>query len=324
MSCRYYAYQIHSEKFMRGQKLLNENTIKLINAKLVSSNCKGQPIETHASLQAYDINGNTVSSPLYADFDGVGCERDVINLAEIIETEFGLLPEIYFSGNRGFHIMIPLTVGHTHPHRISKMFFETMSKSEFLDKQVYAARHLLRCDGSYHAKSGLYKTKITLDELRLGMDYIRSVSNKSQPERIASQKKDTSSLIRFLHTIIHRVNAEIREEREKNEYRNTNDNTESSFVPNCIREIITNEPLNGEWNETITTLARWFNNKGYQKEDAIAIMFNQDHFNDDQVHVNRVFSSVYRRPSFFGCENNHILQAYCCETCPFNEEELEL
>lgn len=277
----------------------------------------GSDVELHESTHLFDANGGTLASSVYADFDGEGCLSDVIHLMEILKEEFKVLPLIYFSGNRGFHLEYPITIRHTHPHLVSKTFFETLTQSKFLDKQIYAQRHLMRSDGSVHFKTNLHKTGITYDELLGGMNYIKELSEWQQPNRVSFKKQDTRKLIMFLQTVFYKVNEEIKNKRKN--IGGSELNTSKQLTP-CLRFLIENEPQKGEWNETITTLGRWFNSKDYDFYSALDEMFKHSHWVEDEGHVRKVFRSVFRFPSKFGCTNKELLQRHCCITCPFNDE----
>lgn len=319
---RYICYkQPNDSGLTRGHKLLPLDKAIKLKKELLQANINfntSQNCEVHESIQLFDCNGSVLSAPLYADFDGEGCEADVIKLDKIIREEFSVLPLWYFSGNRGYHLIIPMTIRHPYVHRINKMFFETLIQSVFLD-DIYARRKNLRCDGSVHHKTGLYKTGVTIEEIIEGK--ARDIAKVQQPDRVQYVRRDPSKLIRFLHTVIHKVNQEVIEERKR--YEATEGFVPEKTMPNCIRTLIEMVPDDGMWNEIINTVARWFNASEYEMEYALNVMFSESHWLSDEQHVRKVFRCVFRQQSFFGCSSNRLLQEHCCVLCPFNEEELD-
>lgn len=313
---RYFSYQKKDEDFYRCNKLLLIPTLEMMKQSLF-----GTHVELHESTHIFDSNGGTLSSSIYADFDGDGCIDDVIKLMEVIKGEFNLLPLIYFSGNRGFHIEIPMTIRHPQPHLVSKTFFNTLTNSSFLDEQIYTQRHLLRSDGSVHFKTNLHKTGITYDELLGGMELIRKVSSWQQPNRVEFQRQDPRRLVMFLKGIFQKVNEEIKLKRK---IQGSSELSTSKHMTPCLKHLLENEPLDGEWNETITYLGRWFNSRDFDFYSALDVMFEHAHWVEDEGHVRKVFRSIFRDPSNFGCANAEILQRHCCVTCPFNEELYEV
>jgi hypothetical protein len=312
---RYFSYKKKNEDFYRCNKLLPVKKIDEMKAELISMD-----IELHESTHIFDGNGGTISSSIYADFDGEGCFNDLINLLELLKEEFSVLPLIYFSGNRGFHLEYPITVISNMPHLVSKMFFTTLTKSSFLDKQIYAQRHLMRSDGSIHFKTGLHKTGITYDELQQGFEKVKILAAWQQPNRVSFEKQDTRRLIMFLQTILYKVNEEIKHKRRNDG--SSELGTSVDMTP-CLQNLIKEQPQDGEWNETITYLGRWFNSKDYDLYSALDEMFQHEHWLDDEGHVRKVFRSIFANQSKFGCRGIELLERNCCITCPFNEELLD-
>jgi hypothetical protein len=85
-----------------------------------------------------------------------------------------LVIQIGFTGNRGFHISLPQSlIGFGPSKYLAKQmigFWETLIKGCLLpstkfDQSIYKPNGLIRCPGSYHEKTGLYKIMLTADEL---------------------------------------------------------------------------------------------------------------------------------------------------------------
>ena len=138
-----------------------------------------------------DITRCLISGPLYFDIDGDLRTRKVYKelkrcVRRILDwfNEWGLEKremEIYFSGSKGFHVVIPEKVLGISPcenlnvvNRKIALFLKNNLGIDYLDTGIYDRRRVLRLSGSINFRSGLYKIplsfeafdKISLKELR--------------------------------------------------------------------------------------------------------------------------------------------------------------
>lgn len=104
--------------------------------------------------------------------------EDAKNLVYFFKSKFGLAEDqirVWFSGSKGFHIIIPEAVAGIKPMHIQDMKgvlqlivhqLEKQLKLESLDKQaVTSSRRMLRLANSAHHKSGKWKIELTHEEL---------------------------------------------------------------------------------------------------------------------------------------------------------------
>lgn len=102
-----------------------------------------------------------------------GARNDTLTLLNYWQSEFGLSPDdtwIYFSGNKGFHVVIAAaTYGQLEPSEIMgesiKRAAIEMAGSVKIDSVIYENHRIVRVANSKHAKSGLYKIELSYDEL---------------------------------------------------------------------------------------------------------------------------------------------------------------
>lgn len=298
-----------SPNIWKGNKLLSESQIGNVKAAIMNSTN-----EVHESVQRYDQDGNVIYTPLYADFDGSDCDKDVAIYIDLIEREFGITPDIYFSGRKGYHVFINVKVYHPYPHLIAKEFALLLSKkAKTLDLQVYASRHLLRSEGSVHLKSGLHKTRL-FDKGSIGDEkLLRSVCSRLQ---ITSPSVHESRLLNlFLPTILAKVDMEKRLEDEK--YAQVVKENGGDVSP-CIKALLMNQPVPGSNNTIITLMARNMNSIGMDKEDAIAFTLSHEHWSSFHREIRATFNSIWKRPSKFGCAKEPLLKENCDPFCHFN------
>lgn len=299
---------------MTGNNLISEKQINTLLPAL--RNC-----ELFSTIQSFDKDANTLYTPIYADLDGPTAVDDCIDIVSTIENFFGITPNIYFSGSKGFHIVIPFKIMHTIPHEIVKRFFAMLGYWESLDHAVYTGRRLFRMAGSIHYKTGRYKTKIRKEELEFLRDEIVDVCDKQDFTDNCEwiEHKDLSNAIE-------KIKGELSREmhrQDQREHKHQDYNVE--FTP-CMKKIITTRPNDGEWNRSIVTIARFFNRAKVEKNTAINILEKFPHWKVEANHrghdIESIFRSIYRRDSFFSCRGNELLERYCDIFCMFNSEDI--
>ena len=150
-----------------------------------------------------NIESCLISGPLYFDLDGDLRTRRVYkelkrSVRAVINwfKQWGLTEqeiEIYFSGSKGFHVIIPEKVLDIKPsadlNRINKaiaMFLKTEIGVEHLDTGIYDRRRVLRLPGSVNFKTGLYK-------MPLPFDVFDAISLKTLKEAAAVRHIDSRS-----------------------------------------------------------------------------------------------------------------------------------
>jgi hypothetical protein len=302
-----------------GNKLISiEGMNKLKNTLLTSG------VEVHESVQRYDQIGRVLFTPVYADFDGEDKLPDIRLFIDRCREEFKVTPDIYFSGNRGFHLFINVPVSHTHPHLVVKKLMATLLPKENdkapykFDEQMYGSRHLLRSEGSIHFKTNLFKVRVSAPEL----ENIQSIRNKAKKQFVTIPTAHSSiQLELYLNTLYHLVDKDIKEAEEK--YKDIQ-SEQKGEVPPCITSLIANGPVAGENNRILTLIARSFNSCGRPMIDAISEVANHPTWSDKRKDVESVFKSTYKQQSKFGCKNNEVLKRHCDQFCPFNELNIDI
>tara|TARA_R100001480_G_scaffold63449_2_gene75750 strand:+ start:1933 stop:2922 length:990 start_codon:yes stop_codon:yes gene_type:complete len=135
-----------------------------------------------ASIQNYDALGKIISCPLYIDIDSSSLYdawTEAKNTWANLKSDFDIEPHIFFSGSKGFHIIMPFLIQHEFCHEIAGTIAKDYCTD--LDKSVYTSRRLWRCNGSVNAKTGMYKIKVP--SIKLSLDEIVELSKKGEKER---------------------------------------------------------------------------------------------------------------------------------------------
>jgi hypothetical protein len=153
-----------------------------------------QHLTETGSTRGYD--GSCSAPWLWCDLDGDDLDAtlsDARRLAVGILHRYRTLDDeallLFFSGNKGAHIGLPITWGPAPSmafHRTARRFAETLAAVAGIriDTGVYDKVRLFRAPNSWHPKTGLHKRRLTLDEL-LHLDAARVRQLAATPEPFA-------------------------------------------------------------------------------------------------------------------------------------------
>jgi hypothetical protein len=137
-------------------------------------------LETYLNtIQVFDSDIQTDNEPhqsdLFFDIDSSELElalKDSITLSMYFKSYFDIEPKIWFSGSKGFHILIDHRYIGTVPNPIlTKVYmyladyFVSHLKLTTVDLGVYTTPRMWRIPNTINPKSGLYKIPLTLNQL---------------------------------------------------------------------------------------------------------------------------------------------------------------
>ena len=146
-----------------------------------------------------NIDQALLTGPFYLDFDtdidkaqdyrilrrqvvrSMNFIRDYLNVPIVAQ-------RLYFSGYKGFHLLIPEVVWSNQPmYNLNEKYKKLMlaikkySNATFLDTQIYDRRRVFRLPNSINSKSGLYKIAITKEEVTTySLEQIRDLAQKKR------------------------------------------------------------------------------------------------------------------------------------------------
>lgn len=146
-------------------------------------------VKTHKSVK--EFKGKVYCEAVWIDIDyapDVNAARlSAIEIVKRLNADYGIDPDnlvIYFSGNKGFHIAIYNgLVGFTHstailPEQMKSFVKRLTCDIAHVDFIIYEPVRIFRIENSRHEKSGLYKLRITFDELQCELDEIKQLAQK--------------------------------------------------------------------------------------------------------------------------------------------------
>lgn len=248
---------------------------------------------------------NAISS-LYLDFDMEGktddaydglrfqCERVIHVLANIWKIPVNML-QIYFSGNKGFHVVVPHEALGLKPclnindiHKRAAMFFKVQFSADTLDTGIYDRRRLFRLPNSINAKSGLHKVPVTIGQLHeFSREQMTEWAGEPRPFQfvvpryIPEAARQFAGIVRIKET--HKEKPKKKIEIPKKKQR---------MLP-CVDSILRSSIPKGSRNRTMVALASSIMQAGYDFEETLEIIEEWNQQNDPPVSDHEVQVTVW-------------------------------
>ena len=322
MVYKYLAWESNGR--FNGQKLLSSNQIESVVASLLC-NPKAQSIFT--TIQDYDKDGNIIKCPIYVDIDSTAIKlahKDAIKCMEWFESKFNVTPTIYFSGGKGFHLVLNYDIVSIKCHDIVRTIIEAC-KVESVDYRVYTSHRLWRLPNSFNLKGNRFKIELTREELLYCeleqiMDYAKKPAKNKEPKMLLGVRDN------IIQDAIAKYHSKI--------VKNTLKPNKAALpsidnITPCIKSLLSSCPVNGTRNATIVILARFFKSCGVPQTEALNIILSNKHWNDYQVAENGVAHTVNciyksQRESIVSCRGNDgkIMKTYCDLMCQWNMDKV--
>jgi hypothetical protein len=227
------------------------------------------------SMAGYD--GTVVTTAIYWDID---CEEletakaDAIKLIDfLLEMGYAENLHIYFSGNKGFHITLPVSPEHQVTPIQTKTIAQNIANKIgiVVDQKVYDSVRLMRMRDTKHQKSGYYKIEIEAETLFDGtIDEIKKLASEPQGEIFNPNPIDPTDLI-VDYGQVAAIEIDTFEQDEEDEY--IKDIRTLKKDPSQRRQCIVNMEDGyippGVSNASITRLAVNHKHEGFSLEDSI-------------------------------------------------------
>lgn len=321
---KYFAWQ--ERGYWRGQKLVPISSIPAMRQAVGQS-------PTFASLQTYNEAGDVMFCPVYADLDGKDPGRaleDARYIVHLIGEMTNLIPDIYYSGNKGYHIIIPYRIDHPQCHLVAKHFFEYLAKGlTTIDKSVYRSQALLRLPGSPASRPGYFKTQISRAELA-NLSH-GDIADLARVPRIGVIDECDMAQINdeFLAVIaegIRRIPV-------------WNGQSVSGYLSSlgeemtpCLVTMLETNPQPGLRNKTVYLLGRVFKKCGFTEQATQELLLTKPHFADfenTERGVSSALRSLFRssKPVVIGCKNGsdaELMRSFCDDLCHWNDTPFSL
>lgn len=299
----------------------------------------GDKYMTIYSYDSKDINTCNFIAPLYLDFDIDDLEhnyskliRDLKIVIYRLKTELHLEErdiEIYFSGAKGFHIIIDHRILGFEPSRtLNKdlktiaLYFKASTFTKCIDTGIYDYRRLFRVPNTINTKTGLYKVPIMFKDL-INMSYEDLLEYASRPHTFIKKPKMYNKKVHdAFYELLHRLS-----EREK---RTVNTSIARQYVSNkkllpCVEYLLQNGADEGQRNNCTIALASALFQIGHSKEEVTEILEvwnktkNDIPISDKELYttINSAYNNS-RNGIYYGCSAFREL-GVCVKNCPINK-----
>ena len=239
--------------------------------------------------------------------------------------------EIYFSGGKGLHILVPYQILGIQPRndlnnifRMIAMDIKKYLANDTLDTGIYDKKRLFRLPNSIHGKTGLHKIPLTAVEIRtLSFADIKLLA--SQPRQIEVNKPIYSTRSnRMYNKFIDSWKEELRKiEARRNE---GSGDVHYTYTPPCINRILNDGIKEGNRNNTIAVLASHYKQSGLSEAECTNRM---EKFNKEFVmpplannEIYRTVQSIYNAEYKYGCRTL-IGMGLCSTECKIAQKRMK-
>ena len=272
----------------------------------------GSKEELHLSNERYNKDHTLAGCPLSFDID---CDSiyKALGIANRISNglmNLNIKHIAYFSGSKGFHIIVPKLIAGQDASKRCQQIKKTFLNSIHLDDMIYGSKSNLRAEGSYNSKSGLYKKHVglgwSIEKIKHSCSTFSGI--KIEPEF------DNSIDLRAIENSIVVQRAAYREQ-----------SIESYIdLPPCINKMFADiDPPKGMRHSLIYTYCKAMLASGKSVSDIVN-MFNAHPFwrSYGGNYYSIAMSVSNSGKNYIGCKSGYsapIMRHYCSPICWFNE-----
>lgn len=243
-----------------------------------------------------------------AAFDKI--REDAIKVISFFSAIFGVdedMIKIYYSGQKGLHIIVPAKIIGIKPmnelhsiFRLVALDVHRLSKHKTIDTGIYDNARLFSLPGVKHPETGRYKIPLKYQELReLDFDSIIHLSKK----RRKVDYKEPHYISRAEQGFRSYIEAWEREKRAKAKKDKKGYAKKLSFCPPCIESILQRPCPEGFRNHTAAALSSYFKQRGYSKDKGWKELqqWNSAYANLPKRELETTFESIYNGEYTYGC-----------------------
>lgn len=289
-----------------------------------------------------DINSATIYGPMVIDLDiDLNTDEDLENLKidlllvlSTLDLLMGITEDniaIYFSGNKGFHIIIPPSIFGLVPHKNLNLVYKRIAEELYdittfktVDLKIYDKRRLIRVVNSINEKTGLYKVPISSKKLNtMGLEQLKAYASSPKETREIIDTKKKTKAIAYIKSLIEEDKRRAQNKRNKNNinYKKVFKKKKMPKVP-CIKNIVENGASIGQRNDTTVALSSIIFQSGYDFEETMQMVKywneskNEEPLKDSEIETTvKSAYSMFLEGRKFGCSTLSELSE-CSENCP--------
>ena len=309
-------------KMARGEYVRTDdvNAIKIWREKF-----DNRDVFTSVCLYAEPNHTSEFIVPVFFDID---CPTDLKTARESTITLCIMLMErisvpqesldIYFSGNKGFHVLVPCKEFDAfHSPHVLTLYKAMAQKAQqygvtFLDHAVYTNRRIWRMANSINTKSGLFKIPLTFEELRdMDITSIKVLARSPRPDDSLAITKTNEQTAQWFRAAINYYQNQPKKSQGPSKNINQEFKKGWRMLP-CIKEIQESILTDGSRHHIYMIMARYYSYLNMHHDEIIDRIVRLDTRNPirDTDYIERIVNFGLKRPGFSGC-NDPQLQKYC-------------
>lgn len=314
---RYYAFRSSVDGFFRCHAVVTPHQIDT----LIRYN---DDAEHFFGIEHYDDEENVVGSFLSMDIDFDGNLHKAYYTArqvgDILES-YRIKYLAWFSGGKGFHIVVPKLIEGDNVHIVSKAIKRTFFNLQGVDEKIYRVKSLFRAEGSINKKSGLYKIPISV---HWPLEDILEKAKTKIPVKYKIEIDDSIDMRELIDGANYMVAPLTASSRSSS--------CDEDYEPSlCIKKMWADtDPPRDEWHSIIYTLVKHFYNLGYDAYEIVELFDNHDFWGslcecgyNRRSYVKIINSLSGSSKLGIGCRagmSADCMQYYCSPLCHFNEQ----
>jgi len=299
---------------------INSKWIRTDNIEQLLNKCNF--IDCYATIQRFNASSKegrneTFIAPLYFDLDKKDnvslAKNEAIKIVEFFTDELKIDPlaiRIYFSGSKGFHVIINEKVFGIEPskelHKVYKYIASFLAIKLDIDRKglssfdlsVYTNRRMIRVEDTKHLGTDLYKIELSNDELvNLTIDEIKELAKK--PRGSLYDKKQLNAAARFTKEAAEFYEKHLKDYEDLSTYTQTVNTTEFNFnkasFPVCVESVLSKKWNPDNRNNATMQLAAYCKEAGYTENEAVKLIVNwvkKFSFEDSDFEIKRRVSNT--------------------------------
>lgn len=237
--------------------------------------------------------------------------------------------KIYYSGQKGLHIVVHSNILGITPMKDLNYVFKViakeihkMSKHKTIDTGIYDNARLFSLPGVKHPETNRYKIPLSFSELRkLSFQEIKDLSKMKRKVTYKSPLYSTKAN-RMFKTYI----TDWEKEKElQNRKSGKAGQRKLDFLPPCIESILNRPCPQGFRNHTAAALASYYKQRGMSKKDGWEEIkeWNTEHANLNERELSTTFESIYNGDYVYGCATLETLGDCQKDKCKIGQNRIK-
>lgn len=325
-----YGFEVNGEKgFSRG----NYIPYRTVNHQVEKRN----RYSTFCSAYRYnsaEVSKSDLYGDLYLDFDDINdfshVRADALTALSYLKVVYHIMEDqvkIYYSGNKGIHILVPAKILGIEPMPLLNGVFKTIALSikaftpnKTVDTQIYDNKRMFRIPNTIHEKSKLYKIPITPDELRnLSEDQIKELARQPRQLQLNIVYETNNIAQRQFQKMIQEYYLLDKESKKDRRFK-----SKYNFTPPCIQYILENGAEEGQRNITIACLTGFCKNSGKSLNETIEFISEWNAKNvkpTGEQEMKKTIKSIFMGEKIYGCSTLKLISVCDESICKLSKKK---